>query len=492
MSMQPAIIRYANIISKVLKVDVEIADSNLIRVAGTGKYGDFINASIEMEGNVYKNSMESRRPFVVENPGKSEICRECQSRGRCTEKFEACTPIKSGQEVIGVIGLVCFNDAQKLHIKSDFDTYMEFLQQVSDFISISVSEKVDKMKDENNFDRMVIFKDMKSLRQTVRSCSNDGRRILCSDILGETPVIRELKRDIKKISNSMSTVLITGESGTGKEMFARAIHNEGTRQGGPFVAINCGAIPYELLESELFGYVKGAFTGASPGGRMGKFELANGGTIFLDEIGDMPISLQVKLLRVLQEKKIVRIGANRPVDIDARVIASTNRDISDLIEQNKFRQDLYYRLNVIPFNIPPLRERIEDIETLVSYFVEKYSAILHKSISYIDQNVFDIFKGYSWPGNVRELENTIEFMMNMMDDGGRFDTALIPKNMQHESKNTSNNSFEIQNLKDLEKNEIVKALNIYGRSTNGKITASQKLGIGIATLYRKMEEYHLK
>lgn len=476
MSIQPEIIRYADTISKILKVDVEIADSNLIRVAGTGKYGQLINMSIEREGNVYRNSMQNRRPLVVETPGKNEICMECSNSGRCGEKFEACMPIRSGDEIIGVIGLVCFNDIQKKRIKGDFDTYMEFLQQISGFISAAASEKLDSANQ----------------NKTVRRyCCND-RLVLSRDILGGTGAMLELKKNIRKISGSMSTVLITGESGTGKEMFARAIHNEGNRQDGPFVAINCGAIPYELLESELFGYVKGAFTGASPGGRMGKFELANGGTIFLDEIGDMPLPLQVKLLRVLQEKKIVRIGANKPVDVDVRVIASTNRNLLELIEQNQFRQDLYYRLNVIPINIPPLRERIGDIEILVKFFIQKYSSILNKKVSHIDKDLFDVFKNYTWPGNVRELENTIEFMMNMMDDERRFDSSLIPENLLSGSSESTIDYCEVRNLKELEKNEIEKAINIFGRSTKGKLYASQKLGIGIATLYRKMEEYDLK
>lgn len=491
MSIQPAIIRYASIISRVLKVDVEIADSNLVRIAGTGKYGSLINVSIEKEGNVYKSSMENRKPMVVENPGNSEICRKCPGLDRCTEKYEACTPISSGDEVIGVIGLVCFDEVQKEHLKGDFDTYMEFLQQISDFISITASEKMDKIKEEA-FIKAFNFNEINGLKQMVRSCGSENGRILCSDILGETPVMNELKADIKKISRSMSTVLITGESGTGKEMLARAIHNEGNRQDGPFVAINCGAIPYELLESELFGYVKGAFTGASPGGRMGKFELANGGTIFLDELGDMPISLQVKLLRVLQEKKIVRIGANRPVDIDVRVIASTNRNLSELIDQNKFRQDLYYRIDVIPLNIPPLRDRTEDIETLVKFFVKRYSMALKKRANHIEEDVFDIFKCYPWPGNVRELENAIEFMMNMMDDGENLTSSLIPRNIVSGNLCVPGTFAEIRNLRDIERSEIQKALKVYGSSTKGKMTASQKLGIGIATLYRKMEEYNLK
>lgn len=213
-------------------------------------------------------------------------------------------------------------------------------------------------------------------------------------------------------------------------MFARSIHNEGNRKSKAFVAINCGAIPDTLLESELFGYVKGAFTGADPMGKIGKFELANKGTIFLDEIGDMPIYLQTKLLRVLQERKITRVGSNKEIDIDVRVIAATNKNLKELIKENKFREDLYYRLNVIPFEIPPLRERIDDIEILIEFFINKYTNLLDKSFENIvmTEDVKRAFYRYSWPGNVRELENTIEFIVNMIGVDGIIDKEVIPKN----------------------------------------------------------------
>lgn len=205
--------------------------------------------------------------------------------------------------------------------------------------------------------------------------------------------MQKLKKTIKKIASSTSTVLVSGESGTGKELVARAIHNESNRREEPFIAINCAAIPDSLLESELFGYVKGAFTGADPMGKMGKFELANKGTIFLDEIGDMPLSLQTKLLRVLQERKVIRIGSNKQVNIDVRVIAATNKNLIDLIEEDKFREDLYYRLNVIPIEIPPLRERIEDIKLLTDFFIKKYLSLFNKDFMKIkiDKQVWDVF-----------------------------------------------------------------------------------------------------
>lgn len=287
-------------------------------------------------------------------------------------------------------------------------------------------------------------------------------------------------------------MLITGESGTGKEMFARAIHNYSSRKKNSFIAINCGAIPESLLESEFFGYVKGAFTGADPKGKIGKFELADKGTIFLDEIGDMPLYLQVKLLRVLQEREIIRVGSNQPVKIDVRIIAATNKNLEEMIKEGLFRQDLYYRLNVIPFEIPPLRERYEDVKILVEYFADKYSELFNKKYKCIDDEVWNVFYKYDWPGNIRELENTMEFMVNIMDTSGIITRENIPKRII-ENKNIEENRdmTDVLNLKEVEKQLIKKALAICGATTHGKREAAEKLGIGIATLYRKIEEYNL-
>ncbi len=221
------------------------------------------------------------------------------------------------------------------------------------------------------YDTIFVFEEIKHLKSKISKVSGGREVIKVEDIIGQSQAMVQLKNRIKKIASSSSTVLITGESGTGKEVIARAIHCESDKNTNPFIAINCGAIPDALLESELFGYVRGAFSGADPNGRVGKFELANNGIIFLDEIGDMPLYLQVKILRVLQERKLVRIGSNHLIDLDIRVIAATNKDLKKLIKENKFREDLYYRLNVIPLKIPPLRERKEDIELLMEMLIKK-------------------------------------------------------------------------------------------------------------------------
>jgi two-component system nitrogen regulation response regulator GlnG len=227
------------------------------------------------------------------------------------------------------------------------------------------------------------------------------------NIIGNSPAMREIYKTIGKVAPSDMTILIQGESGTGKELIARAIHFNSRRIGKPFIALNCAAIPKELLESELFGFEKGAFTGASER-KLGKFEQANGGTIFLDEIGDMPLDLQAKILRVLQEREVTRTGGNQSLRVDVRIVAATNQELEQLVREKGFREDLYYRLNVVPIQLVPLRERSEDIPLLADFFLKKTSAELEIPPKQIDGEAMQLLMGYSWPGNVRELENTIK------------------------------------------------------------------------------------
>lgn len=340
------------------------------------------------------------------------------------------------------------------------------------------------------YDTIFVFEEIKHLKSKISKVSGGREVIKVEDIIGQSQAMVQLKNRIKKIASSSSTVLITGESGTGKEVIARAIHCESDKNTNPFIAINCGAIPDALLESELFGYVRGAFSGADPNGRVGKFELANNGIIFLDEIGDMPLYLQVKILRVLQERKLVRIGSNHLIDLDIRVIAATNKDLKKLIKENKFREDLYYRLNVIPLKIPPLRERKEDIELLMEMLIKKYNGLFGKIVHKIDKECKNILIDYPWYGNVRELENAVEFMINMADDSGIVTMDMLPANIV-ENKNFQGHGMNIDEnirpLKDVEKDYILRALDIYGHDTKGKRLAAERLGIGIATLYRKLE-----
>lgn len=292
---------------------------------------------------------------------------------------------------------------------------------------------------------------------------------------------------IRKVAKTTSTVLITGESGTGKEVAAKAIHTSSNRADMPFIAVNCGAIPDTLMESEFFGYVKGAFTGANPKGKIGFFEQADKGTIFLDEIGDMPLTLQVKLLRVLQEKTISPVGSDKIKEIDIRIVAATNKNLETLVAEGKFREDLYYRLNVFPIDIPALRERPKDIEDLTNFFIAKYSQLFNIPIRRLSNEVMFLFLSYSWPGNIRELKNITEYIINVIEER---DLMITVKHLPPKLTN-SLNIKEIKTLAEIEKEAIETFLLKYGRSSKDKVKVAETLDISLATLYRKLKLYNL-
>ncbi len=286
----------------------------------------------------------------------------------------------------------------------------------------------------------------------------------------------------KKIADSSSTILITGESGTGKEVFAQSIHNYSIRKEEPFIAVNCGAIPRTLIESELFGYEEGAFTGARKGGNAGKFELADEGTIFLDEIGEMPIDMQIKLLRVIEEGVINRIGSHRQIPVNVRIIAATNKDLAKEVEKGNFRKDLYYRLNVLPIYLPPLRERMDDIPLLIEYYMEKTSKRLNKRSINIPMEYLEYLKNREWQGNIRELENVIELIVN---------TESIQTNFSEVKSKDSSKAKSIQSMLSLEQVEKQHIINVIN-DTQGNVTNAAKiLDIGRNTLYRKLEKYNI-
>jgi len=306
-----------------------------------------------------------------------------------------------------------------------------------------------------------------------------------SDIIGNSHELNGAKNQAKIASKNNSNILILGESGTGKELFAQAIHKNSMRCHKPFIAVNCGALPLTLAESELFGYSPGSFTGAKKEGQMGKFEMADGGTIFLDEIGEMPLSIQASLLRVIQDREVVRIGANKSKKIDVRIIAATNRNLFEEVEKGNFRMDLFYRINVFTINIPPLRKRIEDIKPLIQYFIQKYNNVFNSNINNISKTVENIFMTYRWPGNIRELENIIERAVQIASDNV-IDIKDLPVNLQLNNQNNSDLKSNI--LKNKEYNTIIDFLS----ETKGNIkSTAENLGIGRATLYRKISKYNI-
>lgn len=320
---------------------------------------------------------------------------------------------------------------------------------------------------------------------------NKDYKITLDNIISESEIMEHTKQKALIASKSNSTVLITGESGTGKELFARAIHNHSDRVDNTFVTVNCAAIPDNLLESELFGYEEGAFTGAKKGGKLGKFEIAHKGTIFLDEIGDMSLHLQGKLLRVLQERELDKIGGKSNILIDVRVIAATNKNLVELVAKGQFREDLYYRLNVIPITLPALRQRKNDIPLLIDYMIKEYAHKLNKDVIGIEDDAKKTLIDYSWPGNVRELQNVIEYSINM-SNSSLLNLDIIPNNIKSKYYDEkSNKCEEIRTLEDLEKEEISKALNKFKHYKKDKELVAKSLGISRATLYRKLEKYNL-
>ena len=307
--------------------------------------------------------------------------------------------------------------------------------------------------------------------------SGEGR-IQFEGIVGSSPALCEALDQVAIVAPTDSTVLIQGETGAGKELIARAVHMQSRRRDRPFVKLNCAAIPLDLLESELFGHEKGAFTGAVMQ-RLGRFETANGGTLFLDEIGDIPLQLQAKLLRVLQEQEFERLGSSYTRHVDVRIVAATNQDLVDLVTEKQFRIDLYYRLNVFPIDLPPLRQRVEDIPTLVAHFVQKFAERMSKRISRISKDDMVALLGYSWPGNIRELQNFIERAV-IVTKGDVLQLPPLPCSSALRTTPVT--------LKDAERDHILKALEDSNWVVGGKGGAAARLGVARTTLIDKMRK----
>ncbi len=320
---------------------------------------------------------------------------------------------------------------------------------------------------------VVTLREMAEVKKIVSNLSTQEHCFSFEMILGASPALVKTKQEATQAAAGNVTVLIQGESGTGKELFARAIHNAGARRDKPFIAIYCAAIPEALLESELFGYEEGAFTGARRGGKPGKFELADGGTVFLDEIGDMSLSLQAKLLRVLQERRIERVGSTETTAIDVRIIAATHKDIEAMVSQGEFRQDLYYRINVFPLQIPSLRQRRQDLPLLIDSFLARYRDKMAKTVECIDADAYACLLEYDWPGNIRELENTIEYLVNIAD-GKNIEQRHIPPRIKSahsvvQMRPTAGaQPSRLLTIAELEKDAIMNAIKQFGLTMRGK------------------------
>ncbi len=317
--------------------------------------------------------------------------------------------------------------------------------------------------------------------QQVEYDDRDSNERKFEQIIGSSAALESVLAQVERVAPTDSTVLILGETGTGKELIAKAVHNVSARCGKPFVKLNCAAIPFDLLESELFGHERGAFTGAIAQ-KMGRFELADQGTLFLDEIGDIPLALQPKLLRVLQEQEFERLGSGRTHRVNVRVVAATHRDLPEMVNHNQFRSDLYYRLNVFPIELPPLRERREDIVPLVLHYVEIFARRMGKRIDQVPAETLSAFEAYPWPGNVRELQNLIERAVILSDDD-RFHNPL-----PREASSLIGARPEVRTLKDSERALILRTLETAGWVIGGTSGAAAKLGLKRTTLIAKMKK----
>jgi len=365
-----------------------------------------------------------------------------------------------------------------------------------------------KLKHTSRYKTKLVFKGIRHKEKIVGmvvTMSNEkdvkdatGAFLTFNDIIGESAAIVNVIINSKIISNSPSTVLIQGESGTGKEILAQAMHNYSLRRGNKFVAINCGAIPVNLIESELFGYEDGTFTGGKKGGKPGKFEIANGGTLFLDEIGEMPLEMQVNLLRVLQDGRVTRLGASREIPIDVRVIVATNKNLKKEVEKGTFREDLYYRLCVIPIKLPSLRERKGDVEKLIEYFLRIKSFKLNKQIPEIKEDLYNNLLSYNWPGNIRQLENYIENIVNLngnlsfdlWEDCDEKINEVIHKKIIEtsycENCEVKKDNFDLEGLESKTIKEAMKSYN------HNMTKVAKALGISRNTLYLKIKKYKIE
>lgn len=467
--IQDTVQQVAEAITAALDLETEIVDSRLMIIGGTGRYARKIG-TYEEDGDIdapyiYAECLRRGLEYINFNPESDP-----KYDSKEGEMAEICCPIKIETQTVGLIGLIAFTAEQRKRLIDKTSELRTFLRIMSELIS----------------GKLVLSESNSDLQYTLSSLiSTPGGISSFDNIVSSSKEMELVKRRALQVAQSDSSILITGESGTGKGLLAMSIHEESTRAKQAFISVNCAAIPEMLLESELFGYEKGAFTGASNSGKPGKFLLANHGTIFLDEIGDMPIHLQVKLLSCLQNRQIDPIGSTRPIDLDVRVIAATNKDLERLIANNQFREDLYFRLNVIPIHILPLRERIEDLDILIDYTIQKFNAKLKKNISGISEEARNLLRAYNWPGNIREVENIIEYAINM-ENTSSIETSSLPDQITCQKASDESSGSLKQRISFAERKIISECLKSTGDNLEGKKKTAALLGISESTLYRKM------
>lgn len=584
----------ADAISIALGVEVEIVDSDLTILAGTGIYASRIGQKEEgghLEGDyLYARVFRSGVTEFVKDAVRDEDYDDMGSEGTISgELAEICTPIKIDNKIIGIIGLIAFTEEQKRILLDQNRNLVTFVEKLADLLAAKAAQKelledaeetmneistiletthegifaLNKkgyIKQCNNMaaelfkttkadiigrhinefmagtpalkvidtgagyteneeifknDRgqwhfivtakpfvsgeeiggaVISFRDIKEAQKLVYNINTRALKNTFDDIVGNSESIKRAKKQAMITAGGNSTVLITGESGTGKEMFAKAIHYAGSRSEGPFVTVNCGAIPQDMLEGELFGYETDTVGGISIKGKPGKFEQANGGTIFLDEIGDIPMHVQVRIMDFLQSMQFERVGGDKCVVSDVRIIAATNKDLETMVKSNEFREDFFFKLSVVPISLPPLRERRSDIKILMYHFVKKYNTFMNKKITGFSKEAETIYLNHDWMGNIRELENAIEYGINMAF-GDTIGIDEVPARLLRGDDDFI--GFQDSDLplsdqvKRFEREIITRKLKKYGTSGAAKDTIAKELGLSRATLYRKLSELEI-
>lgn len=469
MKIQTFIQAYAQAISSILESDVTVVDNELIRVAGTGNYAIEIGNTIA-HANFFHGILKTGHSGIITNVAEDPNCIGCEKRAYCKELANLAYPIFKNGAVVGVISIIAFQEKQRENLLKNRPQLEEFLKYMTMLLEskLYTSEAKDRLEQQ----LQVVHSD-----HSVWS------------FVGKSVKMEEAISIGRKVAKSKSTVFLRGESGTGKEIMAKMIHDLSQRREKLMISINCAAIPENLVESELFGYEEGAFTGAKKKGSVGKFELADKSTIFLDEIGDMPLPVQTKLLRVLQESKLERIGGQKPISIDIRVICASNKNIEQMVEDGTFREDLYYRLNIIPIELPPLRKRKEDIPALSEHYIAYYNQKLNKHIRGLSAEVMQTLMNYDWPGNVRELKNIMEYLSNIVE-GEEVQLSDLPDHIVLRSAK-GYDTWSLDKIMEEYEKRVLSNMIKDEFSVEDKEKLADTLQISRATLYRKLKKYNL-
>ncbi len=486
-NIKDSVQNFVEVMSTTLEVDATIVDHDFYRVAGTGAYKCVLGKTAS-PGQLLQRIHKNGETVVMKDRLK---CANCPNRDVCLELASVGYPLFLENKVVGSIWIIAFNENQRIRILQKEKSYIKLLENISNLLESKIELNV--LIQNNIMKKNIVYEVVQNnLALDDDKYISSVYKQAFSDIIGESKEMQNVKSIVKKVADTNTNIMLQGETGTGKELFASAIHALSSRRHQKFIAINCASIPETLLESELFGYEKGSFTGALPSGKRGKFEMADGGTIFLDEIADMPISIQPKLLRFLQESMVEKIGGNDPVKVNVRIVAATNKDLETEVTAGRFREDLFYRLNVIPVHIPPLRERGYDIILCAKYFAQLFCEKLQKETPDFDIEVIEFFQSYNWPGNIRELKNIIEYNVNMCE-GDIIKLKDFPPHYRKKMNKLTISKMDLKSrLEEYEKAIIEEHVKKFGHDLEARNEVAKLLGIGIATLYRKIDKYEIK